>query len=425
MSFIQGVNQSFLFPALMQWMEENKRRNVRQQALDEFQQSRTITETIPTPPIQAPAQAGGGYNPMTGTGARLNIPEMSIAQPSTQEQRQIGLDDPRALPLLMKYYSDVGEPLGLNNVLAQIQAGQSKFQEVPAGTTYGSVKGGVFTPQGTTAPRTTLSDVSTDWQVEYDASGKPALEKIPGTTATRVKKFKWQTNPITKQLEKIYDLEAGGTQPDPNRTTFDERQERFYTNLQAREREKFNSNPNVQKWTQQRAATSEVRDYVRVARENPTNEVAVGQLEYALAKIRDSGGRLSDQDVERATGVVSWGKKLQNFLSKGVAGRPTKEVLSDFEEITDIMEKTSNHNLNRQAVEGARGLSNVTKGWIAPQDAYDYLNPYSNETFDAVNNRLGGKVSSKIPEIKSDEDYDKLPSGSEFIAPDGTRRKKP
>jgi hypothetical protein len=38
---------------------------------------------------------------------------------------------------------------------------------------------------------------------------------------------------------------------------------------------------------------------------------------------------------------------------------------------------------------------------------------------------IGGDNGGEIPQIKGDADYDKLPSGTEFIAPDGTRRRKP
>lgn len=41
------------------------------------------------------------------------------------------------------------------------------------------------------------------------------------------------------------------------------------------------------------------------------------------------------------------------------------------------------------------------------------------------NKRMGGLKDSGPKRISSDADYDALPSGAEFIAPDGTRRKKP
>ena len=39
--------------------------------------------------------------------------------------------------------------------------------------------------------------------------------------------------------------------------------------------------------------------------------------------------------------------------------------------------------------------------------------------------QLGGIQAATMPRIKNDADFDKLPSGTEFIAPDGTRRRKP
>lgn len=156
--------------------------------------------------------------------------------------------------------------------------------------------------------------------------------------------------------------------------------------------------------------------------------------QYAAA-IGVSSGKLSNQDFEN------------NFNAIG-ADRPAPEMLANLRQV----QRTSLTRLDvaRSGIENDSALKDfkLMRGFeteFTPKRAYDYIEDMSisPEEKAALKAYIGGgnavnkqaeaiasesakqSEQSDTPQINSKEDYDKLPSGTTYIAPDGKLRRKP
>lgn len=80
----------------------------------------------------------------------------------------------------------------------------------------------------------------------------------------------------------------------------------------------------------------------------------------------------------------------------------------------------------QEAVEKARGIINSHYASVAGSFGPEVLGAY-NENIRGVGGRvvLEPKKAGGPPKVANDDDFDKLPSGTEFIGPDGVKRRKP
>jgi hypothetical protein len=93
---------------------------------------------------------------------------MQIQGVPTTQRQPVEYGSPEMIQALQHYMSSTGQPMGLNELLALQGLSQGQFKEVPAGTTYGSLHGSQFTPQGTT-------EFKTQPMFGFDPSGNPAI----------------------------------------------------------------------------------------------------------------------------------------------------------------------------------------------------------------------------------------------------------
>ena len=141
------------------------------------------------------------------------------------------------------------------------------------------------------------------------------------------------------------------------------------------------------------------------------NDLLIYQAAAALAG--QSGRDLSDKDVQNIKKII--GSSTDWFTSQD-------KFLSKLDTVEHIL------NMNSEVTDRTLG-GNVTDGPIDPMMASQQ----------AIQNRQGEIGSNEyqsefkaptgnqpdIVTIQGDEDYDNLPSGTQFIAPDGTTRTKP
>jgi hypothetical protein len=119
------------------------------------------------------------------------------------------------------------------------------------------------------------------------------------------------------------------------------------------------------------------------AAQKGTGDTNVVRLGIAVATVRDiyarllnGGGAATNSSREQANGL------LNQAWSKGQIGAATDQIMQELDRAQTASQKTGRDIMSR------------------PGD-------------------------SGVPQIKSDADYAKLPSGAEFIAPDGSHRRKP
>jgi len=133
-------------------------------------------------------------------------------------------------------------------------------------------------------------------------------------------------------------------------------------------------------------------------------------------------------DARAAMGVKYNNMMLQakEAYNLGVINGPDLEILTSV--VTDPRSLTgaitSNKALKSQADELNRIMGDV--GGTSADKVRGNDKPYEVNQIIPNNSKMPNKVSGKIAvPIKSDNDYNKLPSGTRFVAPDGTTRIKP
>lgn len=146
---------------------------------------------------------------------------------------------------------------------------------------------------------------------------------------------------------------------------------------------------------------------------NPTE---TGQLRYALARLANGGGVLSVQDVTMADGsslydnIVGQANQIagKGKMSERQARRGLELLRANYEAeqayLNDLISA-------QQEQAGIAGVPDKYMGLVTPGAS-------------SLQNRMGGRQVGPV-QIQSDEEYNSLPSGATFIAPDGTVRQKP
>ena len=307
---------------------------------------------------------------------------------------------------------------------------QAKQSVEPHYTTYDKGLGGTLLQKQIGNQRPTFEQVQPplfkgmngDWQAETDTQGNPVTEPIPGTNATRVKEFKYQINPMTNQLEKVYRFSAGGTTPQPpNQTNRLDKSYEFHTSKIAA----------IAKPIQDRLDRID-RLKTSLEQNDPQADALVApELLTVMAGGQGSGLRMNEAEISR---IVGGRNNWESLKSKAMAWQtdPKQPFLITPEQRVQVKALVDAMDSKLQAKQDAIGKAQ--SDLVDAQDVQTHRRIYSN-----LQNKLldvtpkNGivppiqKVQSSlgIQKITSDDDYNKLPSGTVFIAPDGSQRRKP
>ena len=147
---------------------------------------------------------------------------------------------------------------------------------------------------------------SQDWQIEYDAKGKPVTEKVGD--ATVVKEFKYQQNPFTQQVEKIY--RHGKSDQPQNPFTAVRPAMNLAKDFQAR-KEVLYFNEVVPRYFTMKKALQEADG------KNPETFVAIDQSLITLFnKITDPGSVVRESEYARTPGDLALIKRIDAFASR-------------------------------------------------------------------------------------------------------------
>lgn len=151
--------------------------------------------------------------------------------------------------------------------------------------------------------------------------------------------------------------------------------------------------------------------------------IGVQNLQSAIQEYRDQLASFGPLDWAKPDARARMGVKYNNMMLQakeaynlGVLNGPDFQILTsvvtDPRSLTGIV--TSKEALDQQASELSRIMAGIGQTAATVRTRGQ---PYSAKP-------AGGK-SPAVPKISGDAEFDALPSGAEFIAPDGSRRRKP
>lgn len=145
-----------------------------------------------------------------------------------------------------------------------------------------------------------------------------------------------------------------------------------------------------------------------VEREKMQSLITSLAFQRAVAE-KGGTGRITNRDIERFIAEIGGGSSDPVALAQvlqDTANRAARSFRINFETRTGA------------PFEGSLGLDTLPR--FAPRQQFDNGGPEAGGAEAAP-----GGEGAGLPSISSDADYEQLPSGTEFIAPDGTRRRKP
>lgn len=178
----------------------------------------------------------------------------------------------------------------------------------------------------------------------------------------------------------------------------------------------FNADPSIKSFKEQGLSLGAVNGLIDQA--NSGNQVSAAALGVKMAKVMGETGMLSENDVTRYVQAKSLGRGSEDVLRKWIQGVPTKATLSEIREIANVMRDQFTEKLqpviDLHANQMSEGLG------ISLEEARRYLSA------EQLTNPIIPKSSNvgSAKKISTKAEYDKLPSGTEYIAPDGTKRRK-
>lgn len=172
-----------------------------------------------------------------------------------------------------------------------------------------------------------------------------------------------------------------------------------------------------------------------IERAKSGNTVASAALGAKMARTMGEVGVLTDTDLERYVVSGRLDRKAADKLSKWINGKPTDATLDEIQQIASILRDSYSefaipvyqeyvdllaNNKNIDEKEAARLLT---------VDKYLYLTDNPSPSASPGQPQAGPKpptaTSSQPVQITGDDDYNKLPSGTRFVGPDGKVRVKP
>ena len=143
------------------------------------------------------------------------------------------------------------------------------------------------------------------------------------------------------------------------------------------------------------------------------NPVANQAAKTQLARLSGEVGVLTDRDVERFGGSKALLSKLNQAIAETTTGKLSKENKAFLVDVANSFYKSAQNSLNDRLDVMAEGQSeafNVPIDRIKPLVAAYSSKPYSKD-----GDKKTDQISETITTIKSDEEYNKLPSGSVFV----------
>jgi len=183
-------------------------------------------------------------------------------------------------------------------------------------------------------------------------------------------------------------------------------------------------------WQMQKMQITSQLDFER---EEKKRMRALSEYDAAVKYIDDSD-IFDDSDKEKYKF-----KAKMNLLNQGVSDRAlfpelynqgTEKQVSPTQRISAMIalrdEDYQDPNFAQKA------LSKLTGGFFGEEELEpdiqaqkEILESVVRGEYNAQPNIPSGTISSGLPEVKNDADFDALPSGTEFIDPDGIKRRKP
>jgi hypothetical protein len=313
---------------------------------------------------QAEAMFGNQRNVGIGDRPSIDMP------PQMQGVQNTPMVQPNILQALGRVVSQspgmaqYAQPIYQQQLLAG-QAAKAPFIEQSPGQLATNVITGETIEPPPFKPINQSSSLSNSWQAETDNNGDFVYEKIPGTNATRIKKFKWQRNPISGQVEKIYDTGTGGTLPQDRTPYLGLAKDRLVKSYQ----DSFNKDKDIQTYTAQGLSLSAVDGIIEEAQKG--NQVSASALGVKVAKAMGEVGMLSESDVTRYVQARSLSRGAADKLSSWIKGVPTEATLQDIQQISNVIRDKYSVKvqpiINKYAEQMSAGMN------ISMDEAYRYL----------------------------------------------------
>lgn len=184
------------------------------------------------------------------------------------------------------------------------------------------------------------------------------------------------------------------------------------------------------KWRQDFDTTPEVKAYraavpvlVSAARAAPT---AAGDLDliYAMGKIMDPNSVVREGEMKLAGGSGSWADRLQGFVGKGSGAGPGLPAGMRKRLVDALANRVAalggSYNQTASTYEGYAKGSGIDPKYLVGEHPGQQIRNAGLTSGSKKTSPAGGAVK-----IANDADYADLKSGALFIAPDGSRRRKP
>jgi hypothetical protein len=184
--------------------------------------------------------------------------------------------------------------------------------------------------------------------------------------------------------------------------------------------------------------TSGFRDvqssYGRIKATDATTPAGQLSLVYQYMKMLDPGSTVMQGEQASASNAAGVPEKVKNLYNSIIGGKPlSANQVTDFTNQADLLYARSlqDYDKARTTYEGLANLYGYAPARVVPDFATgrtaspgDVATPPAN---DGVPPLLARPTAETIPpiQIRDDDDFDALPSGVEYVGPDGIRRTKP
>lgn len=178
--------------------------------------------------------------------------------------------------------------------------------------------------------------------------------------------------------------------------------------------------------------TSGFRDvqasYGRIKATDATTPAGQLSLVYQYMKMLDPGSTVMQGEQASASNAAGIPDKTRNLYNSIIKGKPlSANQVTDFTNQADLLYERSlqDYDKARTTYEGLANLYGYAPARVVPDFATGRKEPAVGS--DGVPSLLARPTPGTVPpiQIRDDDDFDALPSGVEYVGPDGIRRTKP
>lgn len=163
-----------------------------------------------------------------------------------------------------------------------------------------------------------------------------------------------------------------------------------------------------------------IRDQYGTLQSAAANPSAAGDLSliFAYMKLVDPGSTVREGEFANAQNAAGVDERVRSMWNRALNGeRLTEKTRGDF-----VSQAQGIYNTQRKGFEATKGLYDE----LAARNGLSPENVTSIVVGDAQKPpaKSGAPAADQPPKVTSQQEYDRLPSGAEYIAPDGTRKRK-